>query len=183
VQEKSFSTEAIILSRKNFGEADRLLTIFTKYYGKRRVLAKGVRRPISRKRGSLEIFSYVKIFLAKGKNIDIVTEAELINRFGGWRKDLIKVGVAYHLVEVVERLTAENQEHKEIFKLLVNSFEKLTSLGYWEIYPFVQSFKVKVLEELGFLERHRPTTKNLDSYIEELVGCSLQTKKFLKTLA
>lgn len=182
MDKRTYATEGIILARRNFGEADRLLTIFSKHYGKIRARAPGVRRPSSRKRGSVELFNRVKLLLVRGRNIDIVTDVEVINGYNAWREDLTKVGVAYHLSEIVNRLTPEEQEHKEVFELLADSFSNLGNLDYWQLYPLIQTFKVNVLEELGYLEREKPTPKNLDSYIEDLINGELRTKKFLKTL-
>lgn len=182
VRGKTYSTEGIVLSRKNFGEADKILTIFTKFHGKLRVVARGVRRINSRKKSSLELFNHVRLFLVKGKNMDIVAEAEVKHNFTPWRKDLMRVGIAYHLSEVVNRLTPEQQEHREIFDLLIDAFSSLDQLDFWAIYPFVQSFKVRLLEELGFLERGKPVPKNLDIYIEDLINGNLKTKRFLATL-
>lgn len=176
---RHYRAEGIVLKRKNFGEADRLLTIFTKHLGKVKVIAKGVRRPISRKRGSLELFNQVKFFVAKGRNFDIVTEVELKDNFASWRKDLVRVGVAYHLAEVVERLTAEHQEHKEVFELLKDGYSKLRTLGYWQLHDFIEGFKLSVLQELGFLDKGKYGLKNLDSFIEDLINGDLRTRKFL----
>lgn len=181
MDKRHYSTEAIILSRKNFGEADRILTVFSRTYGKLRVIAKGIRRPTSRKRGSLEVFSHTKITLATGKNLDLITETEIINTFSSWRKDLTKVAVAYHLCEVINRLTAEHQEHKEIFKEVKSIFSTLNQIDYWQLYPLTQNFKAFVLGELGFLEKGKRTPKNLDRYIEDLTNNSLHTRKFLKS--
>lgn len=182
MRDRTYFTEAIVLARKNYGEADRLLAVFSKHYGKLRVIAKGIRRPTSRKKSALELFSHVRLFLAKGKNLDIVTDAEVKRNFSAWRKDLTKVGVAYHLSELVTRLSPEHQEHKEVFDLLLASFQALSDLDYWSLYPFIQSFKVRLLEELGFLERGKPEPKNLDFYIEDLINGQLKTKRFLKVL-
>jgi len=67
VKQKTYSSEGIILSRKNYGEADRILTVFSKNYGKVTLLAKGIRKLISKKRGHLEIFSEVKFSAVSGK--------------------------------------------------------------------------------------------------------------------
>lgn len=182
MNERNYSTEGIILARKNFGEADRLLVIFSKHYGKIRVVAKGVRRPTSRKRGSIEIFTYCRYMLARGKNLDILTDVEVKQSFQDWRKDLIKVGVAYHLCEIVDRLTAEHQEHKEILDMLLDAFTSLDRLDYWQLYPLTQNFKLSVLEELGFLSKTKPSPKEVDIYIEDLIGSKLRTSKFLKSL-
>lgn len=179
MRERTYATEGIILARRNFGEADRILTIFSKHYGKVRAIAKGVRRITSRKKGSLELFNHARLFLAKGHNLDIITEAESKNIFSNWRKDLTKVAVAYHLAEVVARLTPEHQEHKEVFDLLCEAYTTLGELDYWALYPFIQSFKVHALEELGYLERNKPAPRNLDIYIEDLINGKLRTKRFL----
>lgn len=183
VRGKTYSTEGIILSRRNFGEADRILIIFTKFHGKVRAVARGVRRINSRKKGSLELFNHVKLFLVKGRSLPHIAEVEVKHSFPDWRKDLLRVGIAYHLSEVTNRLTPEEQEHKEVFALLLKAFSGLDKLDFWAIYPFVQTFKVKLLEELGFLERGKPVPKNLDIYIEDLINGQLKTKKFLQSLS
>lgn len=182
MEQRTYSTEGVIIGRRNFGEADRTLTIFTKHYGKIRVLAKGVRKTTSRKRGSLELFSFVKIFVARGKGRDILAEVETKHDFSTWRKDLLRVGVAYHLSEIVDRLTPEHQEHRKVLDLLVEAYSNLSKLDYWALHPFIQLFKTQVLEELGFLERNKPIPKNIDVYIEDLINGNLKTRKFLLQL-
>lgn len=182
LRDKTYTTEAIVLARKNYGEADRLLTVFSKHYGKLRIIAKGIRRPTSRKKSSLELFSYVRLFLVKGKNLDIVTDAEAKNSFSSWRKDLTRVGIAYHLAEVITRLSPERQEHREVFDLVVTSFQSLSAADYWGLYPLIQSFKLRLLEELGYLERGKSPPRDLDSFIGDLINGELKTKKFLKVL-
>ena len=179
---RTYSTEAVILSRRNYGEADRLLTVYSKQYGKIRVIAKGIRRLTSRKKGSLELFNYTRMFLAKGKGLDIVTESEVKEDFSAWRKDLTRVGVAYHLAEVVEKLTVEGQEQEEVFRLLVLALQKLDKMKDDQLPEFIRRFKLRVLEDLGFLEKDMNIPKDLDDFIEDLINGSLKTKKFLKTL-
>lgn len=179
MDKRNYSAEGIILSRKNYGEADRILTIFTKYSGKNRVIAKGVRKMSSRKRGSLELFSHIKFFAAYGKGLDIMTEVEEKNSFSAWRGNLQRVAVAYHLSEVVEKLTPEGQEHKEIFELVKKSYLDLKNIEYNSLPYFVSSFKIAVLEELGFIERNKKMPENLDSFIEDLINGKLKTKRFL----
>lgn len=177
----TYKTEGIILGRKNFGEADRLLTILTPRYGKVCVIAKGIRRPMSRKRSQLELFNEVTLFLAKGRNLDIITEAEVKNDFKAWRKDLLKVGVAYHLSEVVEKLTREGEELPRVYSLLLNAFTYLDSVGYWQLHEWITYFKEELLSDLGFLSGKKDVG-DLDMYIEQLTQSKLKTKRFLKTL-
>ena len=147
----TYKTEAIIIKRQNFGEADKILTIFSKWYGKKKVIAKGVRRTTSRKGGNVELFNQVVLFLAQAKTFDIVTEAQVVKSFEGFRKDLKRVSQAYYACELVDRLTAEEQEHRQVFDLLVEFLESLTlRLTTTDYRLLAHSFELKLLKLLGF---------------------------------
>ena len=178
---RTYKTEGIILKRSNYGEADRILTIFTKHYGKIRVMAKGVRRLTSRKAGSLELFSQAILFLVKGKNLDLITEAQPVNLFKAWRKDLEKVALAYYFCELVDKLTPDNQPHPVVFDLLRQSFLKLKILSGTRL---VREFEEKLLHELGFgvPEFLQKTQGSLKSYIESIIEKKLNSLEVLKSL-
>ncbi len=118
-RERLYRTEAIILKRSNLGEADRLLTLYTPYQGKYRVIAKGVRKPTSRKAGHLELLSHSKLLLARGRSLDIVTQAETVNAFPKLRTDLTKTSRAYYIMELIDRFTGEGIENYPLFELLL----------------------------------------------------------------
>ena len=77
-RQRLYRVTAIVLKRRDQGEADRLLTVLARERGKVTLLAKGVRRQASRKAGHLEPFTYVELLVAKGKSLDIVTQAETV---------------------------------------------------------------------------------------------------------
>ena len=143
-----FRTEAVILKKRNFAESDRLLTIFTRDFGKLTILAKGVRRPTSKKAGHLELGNWCKVFIAKGKNIDILTEVELKKAFGiaDFRED--KANKIYHLLEIIENLTVEHQKNREAFILLVKFLKEIDRQENFSLLSSV--FKIKLLSSLGF---------------------------------
>jgi DNA repair protein RecO (recombination protein O) len=85
--------EAIVLSHHDWGEADRLLWLYTRELGKVRVVAKGVRKLRSRKAGHLEPFAHTRLQLARGRDMLIVTQAETINAFLNLREDLVQVAM------------------------------------------------------------------------------------------
>ena len=64
---RNLRTEGVVLSQKNFAEADRLLTIYTRDFGKLHALAKGARRPISKKAGHTQLGNWCKILIVRGK--------------------------------------------------------------------------------------------------------------------
>ena len=178
---RAYKTEGIILKSSNYGEADRLLTIFTKNHGKLRVIAKGVRRITSRRGGNLELFNDVNVYLNCGKNLDSLSEVEVINSFSNWRKDIKSVGVAYYLCELVDKLTAEGQEHYQVFKLLVNSLSRLSERNYTEL---VVNFEKELITELGFgvPENLKDSQKSLKDYIEQITEKKITSPKIIREI-
>ena len=122
---RSYSDEGIVLARRNFGEADRILSIYSKNHGRISAIAKGIRRTTSRKRGHLEVFSCIKFQIADGRGIGILTEVETVNNFEKIRKDLKKVSLAYFFTEVIGKITHERERNDGIFELILNYLERL----------------------------------------------------------
>ncbi|MFZ5366456.1 MAG: DNA repair protein RecO [Patescibacteria group bacterium] len=173
----TYKTEGIILKRRNFGEADRILTIYTKHFGKISVLAKGIRKPTSKKSPSLELFNWVKILVSQGKNLDIVSECQTVRAFRSWRKDLKKVGLAFYFCELVERLTVENVKNKQIFNLLAGSLLGLEKADGASLKRAARNFEQRILEETGFWPRGKPAgSVNLENYIEKIIEKRLRAK-------
>lgn len=165
---RTYKTEGIVIKRVNFGEADRILTIFTKHYGKIKAIAKGVRRVKSRKGGNLELFNQVILFLSEGKNWDIITEAEAINSFENLRKNLTFVGRAFQIAEVVDRLTAEREESRKVFELLIEALSGKKN---------VKEFEIELLRELGFGLPRDLSEKSVVHFIESIIEKRLKSKK------
>jgi DNA repair protein RecO (recombination protein O) len=117
-KERLYRTDAIILRRADFGEADRLLTAFSPEYGKLRLLAKGVRKTTSRKAGHVELFMLTNMLIARGRTWDIVSQAEIVEAYRDLREDLDKTSHAYYLAELVDRFTEEHDPNSPLFELL-----------------------------------------------------------------
>jgi DNA repair protein RecO (recombination protein O) len=117
-RERVYRTEAIVLRRTDFGEADRLLTVFTPGRGKLRLVAKGARKPSSRKSGHVELFSHGQFLVATGRNLDIVTQAETLEPFVALREDLLRTTYGYYVAELADAFTAERDENRPIFDLI-----------------------------------------------------------------
>jgi DNA repair protein RecO (recombination protein O) len=124
-RERTYSTEAIILRRRNFGEADRILTIFTPHLGKIRAKAVGVRKPRSRKAGHLELFCRSRLFLAHGRDLDVITQAETIEPFAALRDDLNRSASASYMAELLDRFAAEGIENQEAYLCLSTALHAL----------------------------------------------------------
>ncbi len=143
-----FKTEGIILKRRNFGEADRILTVFTLHRGKVPVLARGVRKITSRRAGNVELLNRVQMYLHPGKNFLILTEATSLDTFQKLKGDLKLSTYSYHLIELIDKLTAENQESPAIYNDLL---EVLTRLSNNPRQLLIRAFEAKLLSKLGFI--------------------------------
>ncbi len=145
---RGFKAEGIILKRRDFGEADRILTVFTLQKGKISVLAKGVRRITSRRAGNVELLNRVSMYLYQGKGLPILTEAQSLDTYQELKEDLTLSTYAYHILELVDKLTAENQESPLIYENLIQVLRRL------EKNPrqiFIRAFEAKILTILGFI--------------------------------
>ena len=147
-RERTLRTEAIVLRHSDWGEADRILTLFSQEAGKLRAIAKGVRKPRSRKAGHLEPFTRVNLMLAQGRDLWIVTQAETVDAYLPLREDLVRVGYAAYAIELLDRFTYEEGENRSLFKLLSETLDRISS----EVDPAlpVRYYEVRLLDLLGF---------------------------------
>lgn len=148
LNERLYRTEAVVLSRMDYGEADRILTVYTPQRGKLRLIAKGVRRPNSRLGPHLEYFTRCQLMLAKGRELDTVTGAETIDAHRRLRTDLDAFGHASHMVELLLRLTEDRQENEGAFSLLSGSLQLLDD-GV-DAFNVTRHFELALLTLLGY---------------------------------
>lgn len=180
-----YTVEGIILKRKAAGEADRILTVFTKRFGKIRVIAKGVRRITSRRAGHIEVFSRVILTLHAHGTLDIVSEATAVSRGTLFDSDVARMAYAYCMCELVDQLLAEKQEHEEVYSLLMNGFAKIQrSDDPDEWRETLSEFVHMLLWTLGFLraEHHLPQEK-IQGYVERITERKFRAWPLLTSLA
>jgi DNA repair protein RecO (recombination protein O) len=145
---RTYRVEAVVLRRVDFGEADRVLVLYTRERGKLPVVAKGVRRMSSRMAGHLELFTQSELMLAKGANLDVVTQAESRNSFRAVREDLTRTSTAYLIAELTDALTEEALEQPELFDLLTAT---LRALGTTDDPRLVAAhYQLRLLDVAGF---------------------------------
>ncbi|MBI2611432.1 DNA repair protein RecO [Candidatus Gottesmanbacteria bacterium] len=179
-----YSCECIILKRQNFGEGDKIITVFAKKFGKMKVLAKGIRKIYSRRAPHLELFNQTRLHLYKGKNFDIITEAENVSVNENLKKDINKIATAYFLVEIVDRLCPEGVVHDDIYASLVNALTLLNHNRPEDQNLIKDAFANNLLHYLGFL----PFSQNLKgttlvNYIESILEGRLKTPGILTKVA
>lgn len=145
---RNYKGQAIVLSSKNFSEADKIYVFFTDNLGKLSVVSKGVRKLNSRKRGSMEVFNLIKFQVAKSHGLPILTEVEVINDFERIRKSLKKISVAYYFMEVVSKITREDEVNFKVFQILEKYLAKLSRTV--KLKTLRQEFTKEILVLMGF---------------------------------
>ena len=114
----TYKTQGIIIKRSHFGEANLLLDIYTKEYGKIQAVARSARKAKGKLKGHLEVFLLTDLILAYGKNVDTITNSAVKETFLNFRNNLkISLG-AYYVLELVNRITIQHHKDERVFELL-----------------------------------------------------------------
>ena len=143
-----YKTEGIVLKSMEYQEADKIVTIYTKDYGKITAIAKGVRKTKSKFGSSLEILTYSIFLFYKGRNLDIVSQTEILESFFSASKEVIKFAFAANCVEVVNRLTEEREINIGLFNLLKEALHYLRESNDPKLLSL--SFKWQTMSILGY---------------------------------
>jgi DNA repair protein RecO (recombination protein O) len=144
---RRYTTEAIVLTRFDLGEADRVLTLITPAGGKLKAIAKGIRRPTSRLGGSLEPFAELTVALARGRTFDVVTQVSVRHAWLRLRDSLESAATAWYLAELADRSLEERHAAEPLYALLRRAYELLDAgmapgrVARW--------YEMHLLDELG----------------------------------
>ena len=146
---RSFRAFAVVLRHADWGEADRLLTLYTRDQGMVRALAKGARKVTSRKAGHLQPFTHITVQLAKGRDLLIVTQVETVNAFLPLHDDLVKTGYAAYVVELLLRFSYEEEgANPSMYRLLVETLDRIEKEE--DAWMAVRYYEMRFLDAVGF---------------------------------
>lgn len=142
-----YKAEGVVLGRHGLGEADRVLDLFTREFGRLRAKAKAVRRTTSRLAGKLEPFTHARFLLARGRALDVVAQVEVVDGHADLREDLHRLGYAWLLADLTLQLVPEAEPHPEVFGLLLDGLELLRR---YEPGLVASWFGLRLFGELGY---------------------------------
>lgn len=142
-----YKTDALVIRARDYAEADKILTLFSAKYGRIQAIAKGVRKPKSRLRGGVQLFSYSDFLLHKGKSLDTVTQVEQKESFLWLLEDLERLTYATYLAELLDAAVLENEEGQEIFLLTLTCLYLLQSVDPKLV---IRCFEFRLLQQLGY---------------------------------
>ncbi len=146
---RSLRVEAVVLRHTDFGEADRLITLYSRELGKVRAVAKGVRKITSRKAGHLELFTRVKLQLARSRDLFVITQAEAVDIYPALRQDLTLTGYAAYALELLDRFVPDEEvASPSLFHLLTETLSRLARRPWpWLTLRY---YEMRLLDLLGF---------------------------------
>ena len=121
-----YREQGVVLRTYKLGETDRIVHVLTAGRGKVRGVAKGVRRPGSKFGGRLEPFSHVDLQLYEGRNLDIISQAELISSYSQVRDDFALSACGSTMVEAADRVAQEDERSTRLLLLLLDGLRALS---------------------------------------------------------
>jgi DNA repair protein RecO (recombination protein O) len=143
-----YRTKGVVLKRIDLGEADKILVLYTASDGKLRAVAKGVRRPGSRLGGHVDDLAYADMLLARGRELDVVTQSQTLDPFRRMREELKRTSLGYYVSELVDGFTEERIENRPLFDLLVATLGLLAERD--DLSTVVRFFELHLLEAVGY---------------------------------
>lgn len=156
-------TQAVALKRVDYGNSSQIATLYTRDYGKIRVLARGSKRAEKKSPGSIDLFSYLEIVFMyrEGTGLHLLTEWESLRDFSVFRNDIERFYAGCYVVELVDELTVEGDRNGPLFDLILDTFYGLSRLGDIEI--VLRAFELQMLKLLGYLPQ-----------LDECVSCGVE---------
>ncbi len=177
---KKFNFTGVVINRRNSGEADKYITLFSRQLGKITLKAAGIRKITSRRAGSLELFNLIKGSAVSGRGQSFVlTEVELIDSHSVWKGQFGRVNLAYQICEAVDRLTPEWEAHPEVFDLLSDYLNSISTFSDdWQ--SQTSDFLLHLLVILGFWPEDKTYSGDIYSLIESITNQKFHSPKLLR---
>ena len=147
--DRVYKTEALILRRSDFGEADFLLTLYTPNYGKIKALAKGARKPIARLTGQVELFARCIMVINRGRELHIITQAESQQTHIPFQENLERSVYASHFVELLDQFAFEGEQNSAAYELITSALDWLCDPeANWKL--AARYYEFRLLRVMGY---------------------------------
>ena len=143
----TYLVEAVVLRSRSYGEADAILTLYSRERGKIQAIAKGVRKIKSRKRAGVQLLSHGKFLLYEGKSLDTITQCEVTTSFAFLQEDLVKLAYATYLAELLEAFIVEGEGSDPLFFLFITTLNLLVE---HDADILVRAFELRLMSLLGY---------------------------------
>lgn len=164
---------AIVLSRNDTREFDQMVSLYTREHGKVEVLAKGIKKIVSKNSANLKVFSLVDIEVAQGKGVDHLTKVQSVNIFKDIYSDFDKIFLSGYIIKIANENILIGEQDKRIFDLLLSFLEFLNSAASVNSFALATGFVFKLWHCLGFGDSEDKYRMWLESGWEEINNLKL----------
>jgi len=161
---RTYEVSALLIRQRDLGEADRILTLFTRERGKLSAVAKGVKRLRSKLAPVLQLFAQARLQLAAGRSLEVVTQASPEQAFPHLREDVDRYACACYVAELTDAMMEEHAAAEWVFELLAATLSGLDGGG--GMAALMRGFELKLLSGLGY-----------GPELEACVSCGVQLEK------
>jgi DNA repair protein RecO (recombination protein O) len=143
-------TEAIVIGSLDLGEADRLITFYSRQFGKMKAVASGSRRLKSRWSRSTQLLTHCTVVFYEKRNTQLnrLRQCDIINSFSGLWSELKKITAGLYLAELIVRTTLEGEENEELYHLILQILSLIEQGG--DIETSLRIFEIRALRMLGY---------------------------------
>ena len=145
----TYKAEGVILSRRDLGDADRVITVFTQQFGRRRLVARGSRRPASQFAPHIELFTRTSLVGVAGSNLDVLTQAKTIETYPRLRRDLAAFAAAGWSIELLDGLSVDSESMPDAYTALV-AFLRLLNSSNNDPEPLITALALNLLDLHGY---------------------------------
>jgi len=173
----SYSDIGIVVRVVDSGEADKFISVISENHGLGIFLARGVRRPASKKSPHLDLFNLIKFNVSRGDTPRFMSQVESVSFFPGIKSNYAKVGVSMTIAEILTNTLPVDVEDREIFLSLKSFLEGLEKAGdQKDINEISRRFGLFILRHLGYPPPKSPDSDNLSSYFEAIMNRKIISK-------
>lgn len=147
-------SEAFVLNGFRYGESSKIITLYSKEFGKFNAIVKGVRNVKARHSGVYENMNLIKIFLNKKENrsLQVISKAEIISQHEGVKSNLDKLAIGFSMLEILNKTSEEYDTSYNAFALLKDVFEFLENIKTnFEFVLLYYMYKLSLVQGFDFL--------------------------------
>ncbi|OIJ16138.1 DNA repair protein RecO [Anaerobacillus arseniciselenatis] len=139
--------EGIVIRTTDYGESNKILTLYTRELGKIGVMARGAKRPKSRLSSISQLFTHGQYVFQKTSGLGVLNQGEIISSFRDLRADIFLTAYSAYIVELLDKLTEQNEKNPYLFEFLYQTFHFIDEGYDYEI--LTRIFEIKMLRVAG----------------------------------
>jgi DNA repair protein RecO (recombination protein O) len=152
MRDRLYKTQAVVLKSIDLGEADKIVTLFSPSFSRISAVAKGIRKTKSKFGGRLEPFTEVNLLLHKGRNLDVITQAEIVSSFQLIRTNFERLNYGFPMLDIVDKIAQEGEKEREIYDLLISALQTLEEMTD-DYSLLLAAFHLKITALAGYLPK------------------------------